>query len=451
MAKILKWLVFLSAASLLVLAGVALGLHSWVGSDGFRERMAREASAALGAPVTLDGIEVALWPVPAVAVNGIRIEGKPGLSLARLEARPRWNGMLQGRLEIATLVLRDAVLPQPAVDALLLGLRARKKQEPAAPVAAAPPAPPSAGAPELPADVARWLPRRALLQRVRWISAKGVASTIDAEMKLGEDGLLDEAQVTVLDGHYKDAKASLQREEPRDAADSWAVRVDIGGGNVTGRIGVQEIDKAPGGPAIVLKGELETQGVEVSALTAPDRPLSGRLDASTTLQARAATLTGLVEALQTQTRFSVKEPVVHGLDLVKAVQTVGLSRGGQTRLDALAGQVHTNGRSAQVNNLVASSGALSLTGQVAVSPARALSGRLSVNLSAASKIGSVLGGAIGVPLTVSGSLDAPEVTLTRGALLGAAIGTAVMPGAGTGAGLQLGDKVGQGLKKLFGK
>jgi hypothetical protein len=54
-----------------------------------------------------------------------------------------------------------------------------------------------------------------------------------------------------------------------------------------------------------------------------------------------------------------------------------------------------------------------------------------------------------VPLVLSGTLDAPEVTLTRGAMIGAAIGTAVMPGVGTGAGASMGDKIGSGLKKLF--
>jgi hypothetical protein len=112
----------------------------------------------------------------------------------------------------------------------------------------------------------------------------------------------------------------------------------------------------------------------------------------------------------------------------------------------LAGQVSTQGRAIQLSNLAASSGVLSASGNVAVAPSRALSGRVSVDLAA-----SALGGAVGVPLAVGGTLDAPEVTLTRGALIGAAIGTVVMPGVGTGAGASLGDKVGQGVRKLFGK
>jgi hypothetical protein len=134
---------------------------------------------------------------------------------------------------------------------------------------------------------------------------------------------------------------------------------------------------------------------------------------------------------------------VQGIDLAKAVQTVGLSRGGSTRLDALAGQVNTQGKAVQVTNLVATSGALSANGNVSISPAKALSGRVNVDLASTR-------GALGVPLVVGGTVDDPSVTLTRGALVGAAVGTLVMPGAGTAAGASTGDRIGQSLKGLFG-
>ncbi len=44
-----------------------------------------------------------------------------------------------------------------------------------------------------------------------------------------------------------------------------------------------------------------------------------------------------------------------------------------------------------------------------------------------------------------------KATWTRAALIGAAIGTVVMPGVGTGADAALGDKVGEKLKELFGR
>lgn len=441
MARIFRGVLWLALAAVLLLAGVALALHGWVGSDGFRQRVQQEASAALGLPVRVGGIEVALWPLPAVALSGIEVQSRPPLTLARLELRPGWAALLQGRLEVATLVLRDAVLPQQAIDAILLSLQKKKQAAHAAPglqpKRASSLQPAGAGAAEGEAAVDRWLPRRALLQDVSWVSLKGSRTTVDAGMRLGADSLPEEASLKVTQGHLRGLHGSLQREE----AGQWALRVEVGGGTVAGRLGMQRAPSAQGGQALVLQGQLETRGVEVSALTAPNRPLSGRLEASTTLRAAAATTAGLVDALQTQTRFTVKDAVLNGMDLVKAVQTVGLSRGGQTRLDTLAGQVQSQGRAAQLNNLVASSGALSATGNVAVSASQALSGRVSVSL----------GNTVGVPLVVGGTLAAPEVTLTRGALLGAAVGTVVMPGVGTGAGMELGDRLGQGLNKLFGK
>jgi hypothetical protein len=71
-----------------------------------------------------------------------------------------------------------------------------------------------------------------------------------------------------------------------------------------------------------------------------------------------------------------------------------------------------------------------------------------VNVNLAQK---VAGTALGVPLTVGGTLDSPSVTLSRSALVGAALGTAIAPGVGTGAGAKLGDKLGESLKGLFGK
>ena len=93
---------------------------------------------------------------------------------------------------------------------------------------------------------------------------------------------------------------------------------------------------------------------------------------------------------------------------------------------------------------------MSASGNVAVAPSRALSGRVNVELGS-SVLPAAAKGAVGVPLVVGGTLDAPELTLTRAALIGAAIGTVVMPGVGTGAGASLGDKVGEKLKGLFGR
>ncbi|MDP3809521.1 MAG: hypothetical protein Q8Q78_00825 [Hydrogenophaga sp.] len=104
---------------LLLLAVFALG--QWTGSDGFRQRVEREASEALGVPVTRARVTVDVFPLPAVALEGLNIQARPAITLERVEARPVWSALLRGRLVISTLIVREAVLPQATI--VLLGAR----------------------------------------------------------------------------------------------------------------------------------------------------------------------------------------------------------------------------------------------------------------------------------------------------------------------------------------
>lgn len=425
MKRFMKWLAAIVLGLLLLLASVALALQYWVGSDDFRGRVSQQISAALGVPVQLGRVSVDVWPLPAVALDQVQLKSRPPLTLERIEARPAWADLLQGRLEIATLVVRNAVVPEQAVAAIAAAFQ---KPQRAAPGKSGPGE--SRGAID-------FLPRRTVLDHITWVHAKGGSTTIDAQAQLDPDGMPATAQVEVLKGRFEGAKATLQRQP-----DHWALRAAIGGGTVAGKLQLQA--GAKGGA--LLQGQFDTANVEVAALTAPSRTLTGRLAAHTTWRAEFHQPGALADALQSQTRFTVHNAVVHGIDLAQAVKSVGLSSGGETRLDTLAGNVATQGRAVQLTNLVATSGLLSANGSVAIAPNRSLSGRITVDLASAAA-----GGAIGVPLAVGGTLDSPSVTLTRGALLGAAVGTVLAPGVGTGAGAKLGDRLGEGLRGLFGK
>lgn len=426
MKRILKWLGSGLLVLLLLLAVLAWALQRWLGTEDFRARAERGLSTELGVAVTLRQLDLAVWPLPGVAATGLRIQTRPALALEQLELRPAWSGLMAGRFELASLRVRDAQLPQAGIDALLETMQKRKRGQDARP--------------DLAPEPAAYLPRRTVLDRVTWVSPRGVSLLLDADLLLSEQGLPQEVTVKILKGRMQGARARLWRP-----GNDWELAMEVGSGSVKGNFQLEPSSRAGG--VFSLKGQLQTRAVEVAALSSAARPvLTGRLDADTTLSVRAASLGAMLDALQTQSQFNVRKAVVHGIDLARAVKTVGLNRGGETRLDTLAGQLSSHGRAFQLHNLAANSGVLSASGHVAVAANQALSGRISVDLAA-----SALGGAVSVPLLVGGMLEAPEVTLTRAALLGAAIGTALLPGVGTGAGVSLGDKLGRGVEKLFGK
>src|SRR5512133_2853181 len=123
MKRFVKWFAAAVVGLLLLLAAVALSLQHWVGSEDFRSRVAAQIGASLGLPVELGAVTVDVWPVPAVALDRVQVASKPPLTLDRVEARPVWAGLLRGRLEVATLVVRDAVVPEQAVAAIGAALR----------------------------------------------------------------------------------------------------------------------------------------------------------------------------------------------------------------------------------------------------------------------------------------------------------------------------------------
>jgi hypothetical protein len=331
-----------------------------------------------------------------------------------------WSALLHKKLEISTLYVRNAVVPQEAIAAVAASHRkahpesAKEKKE-------------ATGSSTVE------LPRRIVLDKVTWVDSKNQRNVVDATARIDDDGLPAQVDVEVSQGRWEGVQAKLQR-----TANRWNLNGRVGGGTITGRFETSK--NAKGEPQ--LQGEFDTANVEVSAFTAPSKTLTGKLEAHTNVQANLRDLGALPDVVQTQTKFTINNAVVHGIDLAQAVKSVGMNRSGETHLNTLAGQLVTHGRAAELNNLVASSGALSATGHVTVSAEKNLGGSMNVNLAERA-----VGTAVGIPLVVGGTLESPSVTLSRAALAGAAVGTLIAPGVGTAAGASLGDK----LKGLFGK
>src|SRR5215212_239240 len=118
MPRFLKWLILALLLPLLLIGAMAVALQRWIGTDDFRTRLGERLSAELGVPVEIGGVNVDVWPLPAVAVEKVRIRTQPPLTVERIEARPVWGALVQRRLEIATLVVRQAVIPEVALAAI---------------------------------------------------------------------------------------------------------------------------------------------------------------------------------------------------------------------------------------------------------------------------------------------------------------------------------------------
>src|SRR5512140_1172861 len=105
MRRLAKWLLGIVVLVVLLLGGIAVALQQWVASTDFRDRVSQQVSAAAGLPVEIGQVTVDVWPVPAIALDRVQVKSAPALTLERIEARPTWAALLQGRLEIATLVV----------------------------------------------------------------------------------------------------------------------------------------------------------------------------------------------------------------------------------------------------------------------------------------------------------------------------------------------------------
>ena len=372
-----KWAIGLVGGVVVLLGAAVAGLAQWAGSADFRLRAQQAATEALGVQVALGEIEITMWPALAIAVRDVRVQTRPALTLAQIDATPVWSSVLLGKPALDALVVRHAVLPQQGILAVVAALQ---KQ---APKAAARNSDPTAN-----------LPRRIELDQVTWVDTSKQRLTVNAEVAFAGELLPETARIEVVGGRYVGARARLERE-----GDVWQLRADIGDGSISGPLRLQALR----GGGWRLNGDLTTDRVNVAALTAPSRALTGKLNARTSLQAEFKDPGALLDVLRTQTRFTVRQAVLHGIDLAQAARTLGISRSGETVFDTLAGQVATQGKTVQLSNLVANSGSLAATGQVLLAGDRSLNGKVNVTMA---------GGAIGVPLHVGGTLDAPSASPT---------------------------------------
>lgn len=415
----------LYATSGLLAAGVVVLLvaaWSWLPSQ---EEVASRAAEAFrehtGVQVDFSHVRWSLWPQPTLVIENAVTRQKSPIVVRSLRLQGTWSSVLRREPRLQDVYLEGAVVPQVS----LRELRARQadkedgKKEDAKPAFDG-----------LPGDL------RLRFREVTWIDRRAIELDYEGSIDLDADGLPGEARI-LRSGSNPPTQLRLERQ---DGTPRWRVLVDVPGGTWNGEA---RLDQTPDG-RMKLNAELEPKNVDVEALLGVFRRRSvvaGRANGKTTVSAEADTPAGLLRNLHTTTHFMLKPARLTRFDLAKAVRSAGASERGQTTLDELSGVVDTqntgNGTQFRYTELSARSGVLTASGNVRLLR-RKLDGELAIDL---------VDGVVGIPLKVSGTVDDPELSMTGGALTGAAVGTAVLPGVGTA----IGARVGQQVERLLGE
>lgn len=417
-----KWLARLARLSVVLLM-LILGIGiAWLSFMPSNEDLAAKAenglTSALGAKVTIASLQWKVLPVPALSVEGVVIASPQPISVRHLTLYPSLDALIHKKISIVRAEVDGAVVPQISLPALAKGEAARggeKKNVSGFTLA----------------DLTL---SRFVFRDVAWISRSGITVIYDGEIDFDEGWRPRTAELR-RPGFKPKTDLALVRQ---GAQDRWMISVNVGGGTLNGEARLQAL----AGGKMELNGKLKPVDIEVSsALAAFNRrpAVAGKLSGETTLSARGAGVFALAQSLKTVTPFVMGRSTILHFDLDKAIRTGGKEHGGQTPLDAIAGTLETqnttSGMMIDFRNIETKSGALSASGD-----AKLFNQRINAEFAI-----DIVKGLIGVPLKVTGPVNAISVSVPNAALAGAVAGTVILPGLGTALGARLGAAMG----KLF--
>jgi uncharacterized protein involved in outer membrane biogenesis len=439
-----KWLKRILIALALLLA-IAVALPFFISLDDHIPRIEKEISARLKEPVSIKSVRFTALPLPHVTVAGITVGKTDDVKLGTVTVTPDLFSLLQSTRVIKSIEIDSLAMTQKAIDRI----PAWAKSDPADP------------------------PSQFRVNSIRLNDTlvnlgKASFGPFDARVELDSKGEPEEASITTQDGKLKVLiKPDKSRYLVDASAKSWTLPVEpslvFDGLIIKGVATLHDADlgevsaKLYGGTAIGkmtigwqkglrLDGNFDVSQVEmqkIASMLSSKTRVSGKVSAKPVFSASAASADQLANALRLETPFTVRNGVLHGVDIQKAA--TGLIKqgatGGETRFERLSGHLVMERGGYRFTQLSISSGVLGVEGNVNVSPKRDLSGHINAQVKA-------VGTSANVPLNVAGSLDAPFLYPTGGTIAGAAVGTVIL---GPGFGTSLGGRVGSWAEGLFGK
>jgi uncharacterized protein involved in outer membrane biogenesis len=359
--------------------------------------LARIASARLKQPVSIHDLQLHLVPTPKLVATGISIGRRADVTIGELEIVPDLLSFFSGPRTIR--IIRAArVEMQPSV--LRAGRRLPNGQGGGEPIVL----------------------KRVLLEQVVLRHPEWKLPRFDADVDLGE-----EPGVVQVLLHSREAAMRLQVQASfkGDEVELSSVKGELYGGTIAGSV------RASLGSQKELSGKASVAGVDlvpVQQALGKAGNLSGRLKAEGIFALQS-------DGLVLDVPFEVHGGAYQGVDLSRAGETADQpARGGTTVFEQLTGTLEIRGDAVRLKRLCMRSPGMVAGGSVQIGPGQALSGKLDLSMAKT-------GGFVGVPMSLGGTTSEPSLTPSKGYVIGAVIGTMLLPGIGTTLGASAGSRL----------
>lgn len=431
-------------AGLVVLAILIIGPFL-IPMSSYISQAEQAASSALGVPVKIGSLRIAILPTPRLNVSDVVVGNDEDFTVENVAVIPAMTSLFSDVKTISSVKAKHPVMKKSALEILAALTKSDETK---------------------PASMAVTI-REISIRQAKLIWPEMDLPEVDIDVFLTHENMPESAKIATTDGKLK---IDLTPEDGRQliaiTATDWTLPVgaplliDQMDGEMVlldDKLDIQQLDidlydGRVSANAILnwrdnwaLNGTLKVADLEVAkpvSLVSKSTQLSGKLSGDGSFKTTAKEPAKLADHIYANFQFKVLDGVLDGIDLAKAA-TLLVSKGdtdGQTKFDTLSGLLNVSGKQYHLRNMNIASGLLSATGNVKLKPNKELDGMVKVELKRSASL-------VAVPLNISGTVDDPMVFPTKGALAGAAAGTAILgPGLGTSIGIQAVDK----MQNLFG-